>query len=250
MKPHNIPLLSPPLVMMEDRLDIKGVKYQHSVLKPRTLPMQDVVNLLPGLAHAVQKVLDPKKGERFPGAVRATWLDTGELNALYPELHLASVGALYHVADPLWLPAYELVREYEGEMFVVELDGEFVRSHFRTVQSSPGAAPTLLLASASEMLSVYSHLDALGNEDALIPLLALAGDTLTVGGFFIDKKLFQVTRGAPAGLKHHQCPMQMVGGLSGPRLLMAELSPSPWSRGYWPVSREGQLHWMTMTSFV
>lgn len=250
MKPHNIPLFSPPVIMLDDRLDIKGVEYQHTVLKPRTLPMQGVLNRLPGLAQAVQKVLDPTKGERFPGAVRATWLDTAELSALYPELPLASVGALYHVADPLWLPARQLVREYEGEIVVIELDGEFVRSHFRTVQASPGATPTLLLASASEMLSVYSHLNALGNEDALIPLLALAGDTLTVGGFFIDEKLFQVTRGVPAGWQHHQCPEQMVRDISGTRPLMAELSPSPWSRGYWPVSREGQLHWMTMTSFV
>lgn len=236
--------------MHDERLDSEGLEYQHPVLAPRLFPLQDVLNVLPGLAEAVQKVLDPTKGERFPGAVNATWLDTSELSALYPQLPLTSVGALYHTADALSLPPHQLVREFEGEMFVKELDGEFVRSHFRTVQSSPRATPTLLLASAWEMLTIYSHLNTPNNEDALIPLIALAGDTVTVGGFFIDKKRFQVTRGIPSGLQRHECPEQMVRGSNGSKVLMAELSTCPWSRGYWPVSREGQLTWMTMTTFV
>lgn len=250
MKPHSTLLTSPPAIGLDDRLEIEGLKYQHPVLKPRTLPIQDALGALPGLAKAVQKVLDPAKGVRFPGAVRATWLDTAELSTLYPELLLASVGALYQVADPLWVEPQQLVREYEGEMLVQELDGEFVRSHFRTLRSAPGVAPTLLLASASEMLTVYSHLMTSHTEDALIPLLALAGDSLTVGGFFIDKKRFQVTRGVPSGVHLHRCPEQVVRGLDGSRHLMHELSPSPWSRAYWPVSREGQLTWMTVTCFV
>lgn len=250
MKPHSTPLASPPVVLLENRLDIKGREYQHSVLKPRTLSLQDALNLLPGLAQAAQKVLDPTKGERFPGAVRATWLDAAELSALYPELHLTSMGALYHVADPLWVPPHQLVGEYEGEMFVKELDGELVRSHFRTVQSSPSATPTLLLASGLEMLTVYSHLNSPDDKNALIPLIAMTGDTLTVGGFFLDANRFQVTRGVPSGLQFHRCPEQLVRGLTGPRLLISELSTSPWSRGYWPAYREGQLTWMTMSSFV
>lgn len=250
MKPHSTPRTSPPVVMLESRLDIKGREYQHSVLQPRTLPLQDALKLHPGLVQALQKLLDPAKGERFPGVVRTTWLDTLELKPLYPKMHLASVGATYHVADPSWIPPQELVREYEGEMFVKELDGEAVRSHFRTIQSAAGSTPTLLLASPFEMLTVYSHLNTPGSANALIPLLALSGDTLTVGGFFVDENRFHITRGVPSGLQLHKCPEQLVRGRTGPRLLISELSTSPWSRGYWPAYREGQLTWMTMTSFV
>ena len=250
MTPHCTTLLSPPVFVQDQRLDTKGVEYQHSVLEPRTLPLESAQKLLPGLAEAVQKVLDPTKGLCFPGAVSATWLDSAELSGLYPGVNLACVGALYHVADPLWMPARTLVREYEGEMFVKELDGELVRSHFRTIQASPDATPTLLLASPPEMLTVYSHLNTPQNEDALIPLIALAGGTLTVGGFFIDKKRFQVTRGVPSGVQLHTCPKQLVGSHVGRKQVMHELSPSPWSRGYWPVSQEGQITWMTTTCFV
>lgn len=215
------------------------------------LPLENAQKLLPGLAKAVQKVLDPTKGQRFPGAVSPTWLDSAEPSEVCPELNLATAGALYHVADPLWLPAHQLVREYEGEMFVKEIDGELVRSHFRTVQASPDATPTLLLlASPLEMLTVYSHVKTPQDEDALIPLLALAGGTLTVGGFFIDKKRFHMTRGVPSGVQLHKCPEQLVGSLAGLRHLMHELSPSPWCRAYWPVSREGQITWMSTACFL
>lgn len=250
MTPHCTALLSPPVFVQDQRLDTKGVEYQQSVLEPRTLPLENSQKFLPGLAEAVQKVLDPTKGLRFPGAVRATWLDSAELSELYPGLNLASVGALFHVADPLWLPAHQLVREYEGEMLVKELDGELVRSHFRTVQAAPGSTPTLLLASPLEMLTVYSHLNTPQNEDALIPLLALAGDTLTVGGFFIDRNRFHVARGVPSGVQVHKRPEQLVRGRHGRLGLMHEFSTSPWSRAYWPVSLEGQITWMTTTCFV
>ncbi len=250
MTPHTTPLHYPPVVRLDDRVDIDGQWYQHMVLEPRAIPLQDVVSRLPGLEEAVQKVLDPTKGEQFPGVVRTTWLDTVELGALYPQMHLSTLGALYYLEDPHWLPPHRLVCEYEGEMLVKEVDGELVRSHFRTVLSEPGATPTLLLASAYEMLTVYSHLNFPTNEKPLIPLIALAGDTLTLGGFYIDEKLFQVTRGVPSGLKRHICPEQLLEGLNESSDLMRELSPSPWSRARWPVIQEGQLTWMTMTCFV
>lgn len=243
-------LTSPTLIRHDDRRDQEGNPYQHPVLEPRTLSLQDGLIKFPDIAKAIQKVVTFANGERFPGAVRATWLDASALGRLYPGLNLATVGVLYHVADPMWIPPSELVREFEGEVFVKELDGEAARHHFRTVQLSPSATPTLLLASEFEMLTAYTGQTFPECNDKLIPLIALAGDVLTLGGFYIDPKRFVVTRGVPSGVTAHASPEQLVRKGTATRRLMGQLSPRPWSRGLWPVSRQGKFSWMTMTSFV
>jgi hypothetical protein len=51
-------------------------------------------------------------------------------------------------------------------------------------------------------------------------------------------------------MRAHKPPKQLVQGLNGAGLFISDLSPSPWGRGYWPVSLEGRSTLMTMTSFV
>lgn len=250
MEPKDLTRISPPIVEMQERTTHTGTVYHHPVLRPRTLPFETAVSLFPGLEDAQKRVIDYSMGERFPGAVRTTWIEPKELASLYPGMNLSALGIFYVTADPSWLPPHELVREYEGEVFVRELNGGMAFHHFRTVKSAPDATPTLLLATEAEMMSAYALPNSL-QEDTFIPLVALADEVLTVGGFYIDTNRFSLGPGYPRALKPNKslehCTSEKP---TSKRMLQADLTARPWSRGYWPIFHNGETCWMALTSFL